>query len=1022
MTTSNPALRPITLPSLPADLSHLAQLKQRLVQANRDIQGYKQLQDKLQGFTDEPTWDAFIPLGPLAYVPGKLVHTNDITQLVPPSPPFPGEGKGESKGKGGQKNEPKKVLRSAKQAREEAARLQAELEARIPALKAEIAAKEEELKAKREAERKAHEEKNGLDATGGAIGGDEDWSVNERGELINEEGLPMFDIREDLPPSPPPSTSDLPDVEATKEEQPKPKMRYLVKKGGKQVVRPLPPPSGPSRPAPKPAPSPSSAPPSTPSSPKSASAALPVEDDGSPQPGRLSQAEIKSLLDELEAEEQAAEAEAAAAQAKLEQEEGERAPKVEQKEEEQTTPATTPATSTATAASPAKFAGFSAGFLSKSKQKRPSNTLTPAPPMPSSSSPPQPPPASSAPAPPPTSTTPTPLKSALSRPSSPAPRSIFDKPPPAKEKKSVAWDLPAGEKQPERENVEKVTIVLGMGGEAMEEVQSPAMQQAAALQQQQDKDKGKQKEKEKENGGAARPIRETVVERPMKAPVPPSLPAGLAVGGEQPTMKRVSRFRKAKEEVLASSSPAPSPPPAVGGKGKGRAVEPPQPFGLSDPSLKQKQQQQSQQQQQPPQPDTIPGPVHTISLSSKPTASSSTSSAKTGAAAAKDGVLSYADIDFDSDEEDPDLDSDGEDYPDWDDDEEGDEDEEDFDVDSALHQREVALAYHAQRMRVGAGRGTGALGGFHEPGRGETWEENVGMGLLPEGVENAGIVPATATLQSLLSDPSLTSSTFGTYPGAGTAQLGHPSRFRQANRHLESAQLIIPSMIAADPTLRTGKEMLGPALGGGEKREGGAASVTVGAAEFTPAEEARLARTLAALAEGRALPEDEQRAEREREVLLREEYAREKVVREERERVERMRSAGKAPPMVASTKKDKVQPVSFAPRDPSVAVSSSSSSTSLSSTLPPPVPLVSTSTSSTPPTGFGQPNPDGTAKTQEEELAELLGPTKEETRAAQEEEEQQKVKREEEERRGEEEGEKPKRMSRFRQKQLGLID
>jgi hypothetical protein len=46
----------------------------------------------------------------------------------------------------------------------------------------------------------------------------------------------MFDIREELPPESVPEAIE----ESEKEEKPeevKPKMRYLIKKGGKQVVR-----------------------------------------------------------------------------------------------------------------------------------------------------------------------------------------------------------------------------------------------------------------------------------------------------------------------------------------------------------------------------------------------------------------------------------------------------------------------------------------------------------------------------------------------------------------------------------------------------------------------------------------------------------------------------------------------------------------------------------------------------------------------------------------------------------------
>jgi hypothetical protein len=207
-------------------------------------------------------------------------------------------------------------------------------------------------------------------------------------------------------------------------------------------------------------------------------------------------------------------------------------------------------------------------------------------------------------------------------------------------------------------------------------------------------------------------------------------------------------------------------------------------------------------------------------------------------------------------------------------------------------------------------------------------------------------VPADATLQDLI-PPSLASSTFGTYSGSGASQLGRPSRFRQSNRHLESAQLIIPSLLASDPTLTTSHTPLGPALGG----EGGEGATGDDLAEE---EEERLRRTLEAIAEGKPLPADEQKKEREKEIELRGEYARDKAEREAKE-AERRRTAGKAPPSVASSvpSAPAKAAVSFAPSDPTASSSSSSSAVSGASR-------------------------NGVEKSQEEELAALLGPTEEE--------------------------------------------
>jgi hypothetical protein len=151
----------------------------------------------------------------------------------------------------------------------------------------------------------------------------------------------------------------------------------------------------------------------------------------------------------------------------------------------------------------------------------------------------------------------------------------------------------------------------------------------------------------------------------------------------------------------------------------------------------------------------------------------------------------------------------------------------------------------------------------------------------------AQLVPADATLQSL--DPSLASTEYGTYAHAGSAQLGKPSRFRLANRNLESAQLIIPSLLAQDPSLEMSRTPLGPASSGAQHDD---------ADDLDEAEQERLRRTLEALVEGRPLPEDEQRQEREKEVLLREELAKEKEERDRArlEQIERDRTAGKKPP------------------------------------------------------------------------------------------------------------------------------
>ncbi|BGP14830.1 uri1, prefoldin-like chaperone [Rhodosporidiobolus nylandii] len=929
MATPDPSLTPLTLPSLPPTLAAVSHLKGQLASLRAQLEAYQAVEKKLDGLTDEPTWDAFIPFTPLAYFPGKLVHTNDITQTVLPAEPAssPSAAGADKTVDQAAPQEPQRILRSAKQAREEAARLQSDLTTRIAALERDIEEKEKELKAER-----AKEAQGQQVMTGDA--GDEDWTVNERGELINEEGLPMFDIREDLPIEEPSSAASR-KGKAQEDEKPKPKMRYLIKKGGKQVV-----PSKPSSATPSPAPP---------------ASATTIVGDASSSPGRLSTADIAALLDELELEEaaeRAAEearlaAEAAAqpaAEAKVEEKAIEKVEeKVQEKKDDK--PAQKP------------FAGFSAGFLAKSKQKRPSNTLVPAPTK--SAHVPTSPSTTASPAAAPTTVanptaapTPKPLKPALSRPSSPAPRSIFDKPPSPKPKKSVVWDesVTGGDGTAAKKE-KKAPILLGSGrgeeNEQVEELTSPGVKAAADGKLTPSPVRAKPTVTE-------RPIKDQVVERPMKAPVPP--------GGKKGGAPKVSRFRKAKEEMLASSPPAASesqPPLTREEKGKGRAVEPAQPAPA--PAVEQGKEAGEGPLQH--------GPIHTISLSSRPSPSSSSS-----APAAQPGTISYADIPFDAGEDEPysgsDRGEDDEDGEDWS--YSDDSDDEEFDVDAALHAREVALEYHRQRLRVGAGKGTGALGGMH--GEGESWFQGV------EGAEE-GLVPADATLSSLSSNPS---ASFGTYAGAGDAQLGRPSRFRQSTRHLESAQLIIPSLLAADPTLTTSHTPLGPALTGEDGEEG-----------LDAEGQERLRRTLEALAEGKSLPEDEQQREREREIQLREGYAKELQERKARD-MERRRTAGKAPPELVSVIPAKERtPVTFAPQDPSSAPSGSASTQPQQEQKE---------------QQFEEPLlKEGMS--QEEELAALLAPPVPVVQ------EEPKV-----EDRKAEEGEKPKKMSRFRQKQLGLIE
>lgn len=138
-------------------------------------------------------------------------------------------------------------------------RLLAETLAKIESLTAEITDLEAELKKEREQERLTGKKSSEGAALG--LGDDEDWTVNERGEVgrafsslatqladtdpslsrhrqvINEDGLPIFDIREDLPPEPEPTPTAAPLSSSSSGGTAQKPMRYLVKKGGKQVIR-----------------------------------------------------------------------------------------------------------------------------------------------------------------------------------------------------------------------------------------------------------------------------------------------------------------------------------------------------------------------------------------------------------------------------------------------------------------------------------------------------------------------------------------------------------------------------------------------------------------------------------------------------------------------------------------------------------------------------------------------------------------------------------------------------------------
>ncbi|GAA5880512.1 hypothetical protein JCM3774_000633 [Rhodotorula dairenensis] len=1027
------ALRPLTLRSLSPELAHISSLKATLAHNRQLIHGYARLQGKLESFTDEPVWDALIPFGPLAFFPGQLVHTNDIVQ--PGHHPEPARDQPDGSG----------ILRSAKQARQEADRLRQALEQEVAALEREIAQKEEALRQARHDERRRADKGKGkaLDLVAGDLGAEEDWTINERGEVINEEGLPMFDIREDLPAEPVVSTSASTDqsVDEPSSVAP-PTRRFLIKKGGKQTVGML-----------KPTKKSTSSPSTTPARPPSSTlSALPrgaagtgapntfapsddsVAEGENPIPARP-RLDIKAILDELEAEEQRAdEASASLGEAEADAEtaapgEADGIGKPDETNASSSGPTSSSSTSGSSAAaataaasraetsstttSSTGFAGFAPGFLSKSKQKKPSNSLnSAAATTPAEATKPAnplhlPPTVASAVG---TTTTPggRPLKPALSRPVSPSRATASGRSTPL-EKKRVAFDLPSPSAEEEETSSRKPAsqpIILGMGdatpGFGVETISSDEFKAnaATAAEAATAKGNGRQEEEEEEKSVFVRPIRDTVVEKPLRKPVPPS-PSPLkhtmtatATGAPAAAReKRVSRFKRMKEEALSTTPAATDEnPPAVAGAiptpcsptstgkqatGESRRPQPewsgppeivstaPEPPAAASSSTTAEPVSSS-----PPPPGSaapdIPTPVHTISFK-----------APTADWPVPEGTVSYADIPDDSNDEADDDDGDDNDdeepyIGDSDDDEfgysdgeYGDDDDEideaELDVDAALHAREVALAYHQQRLNLGGGRGTGALGGYHEIGQSPFG--NVGR-------DNEAVVSADATLQSL--DPEIATNAFGSYSHAGSAQLGKGSRFRNATRHLESAQLIIPSLLAADPTFTTSKEPLGPAPAGvdddGVDDDG-----------LDATERERLRQTLEAIVEGRPLPEDQQQYERQREIFLREELAHEKEERD-RERRERERTAGKRPPELVQ----RIVPQKQAATEESAPEGAHSGG---------PTPVASRVVEKP---SSGPPLPE---KADQQVTADSVPPTDAPV-----------------------EPEPPKRMSRFRQKQLGLID
>lgn len=190
-----------------------------------------------------------------------------------------------------------------------------------------------------------------------------------------------------------------------------------------------------------------------------------------------------------------------------------------------------------------------------------------------------------------------------------------------------------------------------------------------------------------------RPIKDTIVERPIR---PPSAP----------------KVRAAISGFASSSKPAESdgplktiarPPKVAVSNIVERPTSAPQPFAVPTNAA-------------PPS----AGPIHTLALSGPNAASAN-------------GMIDEAEYEEPdpSDDGDPSLTSDGESDSSGFYGNEDEEDEDELDIDSALHAREVALEYHRQRMNLGAGAGTGPLGGDATPDAYDSWNQPVRLFPLP---------------------------------------------------------------------------------------------------------------------------------------------------------------------------------------------------------------------------------------------------------------------------------------------------
>ncbi|KAK4058259.1 hypothetical protein OIO90_000416 [Microbotryomycetes sp. JL221] len=683
----------------PVTWTRLQQTRHRLDQVKQQLEQASKLVTKFDSITDEPVWDAYIPVGPLAFFKGQLVHTNDITQHFPTSQIEPeqqikaseSETVTDASGPDWRSGQGWTILKSAKQAKQSVTQRTQELETLVKQLEIEIDEQEQQHKAEQR-----------------QTGANEDWTFNDNGEVINEEGLPMFDIREELPPEHQPQPHQDP-VGSIQQNNDKPQMRYLIKKGGKQVVRPLNAASTPRQQANAP---------QSPQKKEGLSSSSTFQETGT-------KLDTKSILDELEKEESLANELALVADEQVDEEQRE-AETSARPQTQKDSPRIDPS---GAATKNSFLPGFASGFLSK-KTIRSSSKSTE-----KQASSPQDNDGESA-----TSCNTTEKAEVIHEPrhhvATPA-KSIYRPTPPAsavasrstspKPERQVTFAPDVVDNQPKPK---RAPIILGP---------PPSSSSASESEQQHpDASTSTPSPQEQKKTPFVRPIKDTIVERPIKAP---SLP--------KPSKSRLTNLF----DVGASKHRGATPVDDT----------------LADRLLAEDRKEEirdktSTTTHSAKAAPKVATPIHTISLTNKKSTSSSS---------LEPGHASLEDLDVEdeesnaTDQEEPnpslteDNDSDSTNGPLYDDDDDDDSFEE-FDMDQAMHEREVALAMHEQRTRLAAGAGTGALGGDLDPDAYLAW--------------NQPNVPVDATVG-----------------GPGPAS-GRSSRFRTGR--LEATQMIIPTLLA----------------------------------------------------------------------------------------------------------------------------------------------------------------------------------------------------------------------------------